>query len=97
MASKLTKSKVVATILRLMDRTSLRIGNDRYASLPAHEQLQKAVSDSRSVGKALTQLGFEVMSGENVGRQALVDRIDAFERRLSAGDIAFVAWTRNGA
>ncbi|HEX3597257.1 MAG TPA: DNA topoisomerase IB [Polyangiaceae bacterium] len=27
----LTKDKVVATILRIMDRTSLRVGNDRYA------------------------------------------------------------------
>ncbi len=27
----LTKNKVVATILRIMDRTSLRVGNDRYA------------------------------------------------------------------
>jgi DNA topoisomerase-1 len=30
-ASSLTKLKVVATILRIMDRTSLRVGNDRYA------------------------------------------------------------------
>jgi DNA topoisomerase-1 len=27
----LTKNKVIATILRIMDRTSLRVGNDRYA------------------------------------------------------------------
>jgi DNA topoisomerase-1 len=27
----LTKNKVVATILRIMDRTALRVGNDRYA------------------------------------------------------------------
>jgi DNA topoisomerase-1 len=30
-ASTLTKNKVIATILRLMDRTALRVGNDRYA------------------------------------------------------------------
>jgi DNA topoisomerase-1 len=30
-ASSLTKNKVIATILRIMDRTSLRVGNDRYA------------------------------------------------------------------
>ncbi|HEX4341302.1 MAG TPA: DNA topoisomerase IB [Polyangiaceae bacterium] len=28
---ELTKNKVIATILRIMDRTSLRVGNDRYA------------------------------------------------------------------
>jgi uncharacterized caspase-like protein len=59
------------------------IGNDRYANLLANEQLQKAVNDARSVAGALTSLGFEVMSGENVGRQALVDR--AIQADPSAG------------
>jgi hypothetical protein len=77
-------------------RVALVIGNDRYANLAANEQLQKAVNDARAVGKALTQLGFEVMSGENVGRQALVDRIDAFARRLSAGDTAFFFFSGHG-
>jgi formylglycine-generating enzyme required for sulfatase activity len=77
-------------------RVALVIGNDRYANLPAHEQLQKAVNDAQAVGKALGNLGFEVISGENVGRQALVDRLDAFTRRLSPGDTAFFFFSGHG-
>jgi formylglycine-generating enzyme required for sulfatase activity len=77
-------------------RVALAIGNDRYPNLSANEQLQKAVNDARAVGGALKQLGFEVMFGENVGRQALVDRIDAFARRLSAGDTAFFFFSGHG-
>jgi uncharacterized caspase-like protein len=39
-------------------RVALVIGNDRYANLPASEQLQTAVNDARAVGKALEQIGF---------------------------------------
>jgi hypothetical protein len=39
-------------------RVALVIGNDRYVNLPEHEQLQKAVNDSRAVGQSLAQLGF---------------------------------------
>jgi hypothetical protein len=35
-------------------RVALVVGNDRYANLPAHEQLQKAVNDARAVGRALS-------------------------------------------
>jgi formylglycine-generating enzyme required for sulfatase activity len=77
-------------------RVALVIGNDSYANLPATEQLQKAVNDARAVGKALEQLGFEVMSGENVGRLVLVDKLDAFARRLAPGDTAFVFFSGHG-
>jgi hypothetical protein len=49
-------------------RVALVIGNDRYANLAANEQLQKAVNDARAVGGALKQIGFDVISGENLGR-----------------------------
>jgi formylglycine-generating enzyme required for sulfatase activity len=77
-------------------RVALVIGNDRYANLPAHEQLRKAVNDARAVGGALRQIGFEVMSGENVGRQALVDKLDAFAQRLAKGDTAFFFFSGHG-
>jgi formylglycine-generating enzyme required for sulfatase activity len=77
-------------------RVALVIGNDRYANLPAHEQLQKAAADARAVGASLSLLGFEVIAGENVGRQALVDRLDAFTRRLSPGDTAFFFFSGHG-
>jgi tripartite-type tricarboxylate transporter receptor subunit TctC len=77
-------------------RIALVVGIDRYDNLPPHEQLQKAVNDSRAVGRALTSLGFEVMSGENAGRQALVDKLDAFAQRLSQGDVAFFFFSGHG-
>jgi uncharacterized caspase-like protein len=54
------------------------------------------VNDARAVGGALKQLGFEVMSGENVGRLALVDKLDAFARRLAPGDTAFFFFSGHG-
>jgi formylglycine-generating enzyme required for sulfatase activity len=75
---------------------ALVIGNDRYANLPADQQLQKAVNDSRAVGDALGQLGFEVIRGENLGRQALVDKFDEMTRKLLPGDVAFFFFAGHG-
>jgi formylglycine-generating enzyme required for sulfatase activity len=77
-------------------RVALVVGNDRYTNLPEHEQLQKAVKDAGAVSGALQQLGFEVMSGENLARQALVDKLDAFTQRLSQGDTAFFFFAGHG-
>ena len=46
------------------------------------EQLRKAVNDARAMGDALGRLGFEVLRGENLGRQALVDKLDDIAQRL---------------
>src|SRR5438105_14326592 len=67
-------------------RVALVVGNNLYPNLAADQQLQKAVNDSRAMGEALGQLGFEVLRGENLGRQALVDRLDELTSRLSPGD-----------
>src|SRR5262245_22604002 len=77
-------------------RVALVVGRDRYPNLPAHEQLQKATSDAQAVGGALARLQFEVMSGENAGRQELVDKLDAFTRRLTSGDTAFFFFSGHG-
>src|SRR5262249_25738765 len=67
-------------------RFALVIGNDRYPNLPATEQLQKAVNDARAIGDALARIGFEVIRGENLGRAAMVDKLDELTRKLSPGD-----------
>jgi formylglycine-generating enzyme required for sulfatase activity len=77
-------------------RVALVIGNDRYANLGANEQLQKAVNDAHAVGAALAQLQFDVMSAENAGRAALVDKLDAFTQRLAPGDTAFFFFSGHG-
>jgi uncharacterized caspase-like protein len=67
-------------------RVALVVGNNRYANLPAHEQRQKAVSDARAVGGALQRIGSDVVSGENLGRQA---QLDEAAQRLTPGDTVF--------
>src|SRR5262245_1828407 len=77
-------------------RFALVIGNDRYPNLPATEQLKKAVNDARAVGDALERLGFEVIRGENLGRQGLVDKLDELTRRITPGDTAFFFFAGHG-
>jgi hypothetical protein len=67
-----------------------------YANLPADEQLKKAVNDARAVGDALRQIGFEVISGENLGRQALLARLDEAAQRLTTGDTVFFFYSGHG-
>src|SRR6201999_2981493 len=47
-------------------RVALVVGNDRYATLPADMQLQKAVNDAKAVGDQFARLGFTVVSGQNL-------------------------------
>jgi hypothetical protein len=77
-------------------RVALVIGNSRYANLSLNEQLQKAVNDAHAVGTALKQIGFEVISGENLGRQAVLARIDEASQRLTAGDTIFFFFSGHG-
>src|ERR1700686_2567982 len=77
-------------------RVALVIGNDRYANLPADEQLRKAVNDARAVGDALSGIGFQVIRGENLGRQALLAKFDEFTQKLEPGDTAFFFFAGHG-
>jgi formylglycine-generating enzyme required for sulfatase activity len=77
-------------------RVALVIGNDRYVYLPEGEQLQKAVNDARSVGAVLKDIGFDVISGENLGRGALVGKLDELIQRLAPGDTAFFFFSGHG-
>jgi formylglycine-generating enzyme required for sulfatase activity len=77
-------------------RVAVVIGNDRYANLAGHEQLQKAAGDARSVGDALRRIGFDVVEGENAGRQAMIDRLDEAVRRASPGDTFFFFFSGHG-
>ena len=77
-------------------RVALVVGNDRYANLAEREQLRKAVNDARAVGAALGRIGFEVIPGENLGRQALIDKLDAAAQKLGPGDTVFFFFSGHG-
>jgi uncharacterized caspase-like protein len=74
-------------------RVALVVGNDAYVNLP---QLQKAVNDARAVGGALTEIGFEVITGENLGRGALLEKLNDLIQRLAPGDTAFFFFSGHG-
>jgi formylglycine-generating enzyme required for sulfatase activity/uncharacterized caspase-like protein len=77
-------------------RVALVIGNDRYANLPANEQLQKGVNDARAIGDSLKSIGFDIVSGENLGRRALVSKLNELIQRLGPGDTAFFFFSGHG-
>jgi formylglycine-generating enzyme required for sulfatase activity len=77
-------------------RVALVIGNDRYTNLPANEQLQRAVNDAQAVGDVLKRIGFDVITGENLGRQALLTLLDEAAQRLMSGDMVFFFFSGHG-
>jgi uncharacterized caspase-like protein len=77
-------------------RVALVVGNDRYVNLSADQQLRNAMNDARAVGDVLRKLGFDVIRGENLGRQGLIDKFDELAQRLTAGDTAFFYFSGHG-
>ena len=77
-------------------RVALVIGNDRYPNLPPERQLLKAVNDAEAVGNTLARLGFEVIRGSNLGRQAMIDKLSDLTARVEAGDTALVFYAGHG-
>jgi hypothetical protein len=77
-------------------RVALVIGNDRYANLSSTDQLQKAVNDAHAVGGALKQIGFEVIPGENLGRGALLGKLNDLVQQLTPGDTVFFFFSGHG-
>jgi uncharacterized caspase-like protein len=77
-------------------RVALVVGNDLYANLAPDQQLRRAANDARAVGDTLARLGFEVLRGENLGRQALIEKFDEFTRRLGGGDTAVFFFAGHG-
>jgi hypothetical protein len=89
-------AQVSPGLLARTARVALVIGNNSYANLPATAQLLTAVNDAHAVGRALRQIGFDVVSGENLSRRALVQKLDEATRRLSPGDTAFFFYSGHG-
>ena len=78
------------------ERVALVIGNDSYPNLPGDQQLNKAVNDARTMGDSLEAIGFTVIRGENLDRQAMIDRIFAFTQKIKPGDTALLFYAGHG-
>ncbi len=74
-------------------RVALVIGNDTYESVPV---LQKARNDARAMAEALTAMGFDVISANDVGRRAMSRALVEFERKIGPGDTALLFFAGHG-
>ena len=73
-------------------RIALVIGNAAYAEGP----LANPVNDARDMAAALRQLGFEVLSGENLNRRRMEDLIREFGRKIRGGGVGMFYFAGHG-
>ncbi|MBK8638685.1 MAG: caspase family protein [Chromatiaceae bacterium] len=62
---------------------ALVIGNNNYEEVP---KLQKAVNDANSISNKLAELGFEVVTTQNVSYKGMSRSLTELERKISVGD-----------
>ncbi|MDP2409830.1 MAG: caspase family protein [Pseudolabrys sp.] len=87
---------IAATPATAEKRIALSIGNDLYPNLSPERQLKKAVNDAGTIADSLKSLGFEVIVGANLGRQAMIDKLAEFTARLEPGDTAALFFAGHG-
>ncbi|MBT9291928.1 SUMF1/EgtB/PvdO family nonheme iron enzyme [Prosthecodimorpha staleyi] len=74
-------------------QVALVIGNDRYVSVTP---LRKAVNDARAVAAVLKEIGFEVISGENLSRRELNRKLGEFDQAIGPGDTVLFYFAGHG-
>lgn len=74
-------------------RIALVIGNADYTVAPP---LGNPVNDARDMAEALKQVGFEVISGENLSQQAMDDKIRQFGGKLREGGVGLFYYAGHG-
>ncbi len=74
-------------------RVALVIGNGAYEGTG---QLVNTINDASAIGEALEALGFDVTLAIDIDRRAAISAIDAFTRRLTDADIAFLFYAGHG-
>ena len=74
-------------------RVALVIGIDKYDHLPV---LQKAVNDEKAVAAALTRLGFDVITGENLTRREMNAKLSELDVKIAPGDTVFFFFAGHG-
>ena len=79
--------------MQVQRKFALVIGTDEYQNLPV---LQKAVNDARAITETLTNIGFEVIKGENLTRRQMNRSLANLERSISPGDQVFFFFAGHG-
>ncbi len=74
-------------------RIALVIGNGAYAEAP----LANPVNDARDMSATLSQLGFEVLSGENRNLRQMEDLAREFGRKIRGGGVGMFYFAGHGA
>ncbi len=74
-------------------KVALVIGTDNYQNLPV---LQKAVNDARAITETLTNIGFDVIKGENLTRRQMNRSLANLEHTISPGDQVFFFFAGHG-
>jgi len=75
-------------------RVALVIGNGDYERA---DKLANPVTDARRLRDVLARLGFDVVYGENLGKQALERSIGRFANAAEGSDVALVYFAGHGA
>lgn len=77
-------------------RIALVVGIDSYVNLPDHQQLKKAVNDSKSISAALAGQGFKVFSAQNTSRIDFVRTWQRFLNQIERGDVVALFFAGHG-
>src|SRR5215470_5854689 len=75
-------------------RVALVIGNADYQKA---DKLANPLTDARGMRDALSKLGFEIVYGENLGKQAIERTIGRFANVAQDSDVALVFFAGHGA
>jgi hypothetical protein len=73
-------------------RVALVIGNSAYAVGP----LKNPVNDARAISRALSELGFEVIHKENLGREEMRGAIRQFGFKIRGGGVGLFYYAGHG-
>jgi uncharacterized caspase-like protein len=93
-ASGLLLSCLGMTSAHADKRVALVIGNADYQKA---DKLANPLTDARGMRDALGKLGFEIVYGENLGKQALERTIGRFADVAQDSDVALVFFAGHGA
>jgi hypothetical protein len=75
-------------------RIALVIGNAKYPD--ADSPLKEPIADMRAMADELKHSGFDVLQGENLGREAMQKAIDGLYSRIKPGSVVMVVFSGFG-